>query len=219
VRLWDLEAGVEIVSLPGHEKPIFGVAISADGRFAASGGADHTVMVWNLETRTFVRALYGHRGPVWSLAFTPDGRRLLSAGSDEVVRVWDLATGEEIGTDGSRRLVVGPVVPEIEGAERGAALFRRCAVCHSLTANGPKRAGPTLFGVFGRRAGTVAGYKYSDALKNSKVVWSEATIDALFAKGPHIYTPGSKMPIQRMPGDDDREELIAYLKRATAPGR
>ena len=217
LRTWDLERAEEIVSLPGHEDPIFGVAVSGDRRFAASGGADSTVILWNLETETFVRAFYGHSAPVWALAFTPDGKTLLSAGSDEVVRVWDLASGEEIGIDGTRRVAAGPAIPEVEGAERGAALFRRCAVCHSVTADGGKRAGPTLYGVFGRRAGTVAGYQYSDALKNSDLVWNEKTIDALFAEGPHEYTPGSKMPLQRMPRADDREELIAYLKRITAP--
>lgn len=217
VRIWDLEQGVELASLPGHEESIFGLAVSKDRRFAASAGADHTVILWDLESQTFARAFYGHSAPVWSLAFTPDGKKLLSAGSDEVVRVWDLAGGEEIGTDGVRRTAKGPAVPAIEGAERGAALFRRCAVCHSVTADGGKRAGPTLYGVFGRRAGSVAGYQYSDALRNSDLVWNEDTIDALFAEGPHEYTPGSKMPLQRMPRADDREELIAYLKRVTAP--
>ena len=217
MRLWDLEQGEELASLAGHENSIFGVAVSGDGRLAASGGADRTVILWDLESESFVRAFYGHSEPVWSLAFTPDRRRLLSAGSDEVVRVWDLATGEEIGTDGTRRLAAGPAVPEVEGEERGAALFRRCAVCHTVTADGGQRAGPTLYGVFGRRAGTVAGYSYSEALKNSDLVWDEETIDALFDQGPHKYTPGSKMPLQRMPRADDRHELIAYLKRVTAP--
>ena len=90
-------------------------------------------------------------------------------------------------------------------------------MCHTISPNGRNKAGPTLYGVFGRRAGSVAGYKYSDGLKRSGVVWNEETIDALFDQGPDVYTPGSKMPLQRMPNAEDRAELIAYLKRVTAP--
>ncbi|MFQ6018819.1 MAG: c-type cytochrome, partial [Kiloniellaceae bacterium] len=222
VRIWNLETGDEIASLVGHEKPVFGVAVSADGRLAASGGADRTVMLWDLASGSFVRAFYGHGEPVWSLAFTPDGRRLLSAGSDEVVRVWDLETGEEIDALGRRRLAVAPTtgVPAAaaEADPRGAKLFRKCAVCHSVQADGRKRAGPTLYGLFGRRAGSVPGYNYSQALRESDLVWTEATVNALFAEGPHVYTPGSKMPLQRMPSAEDRRDLIAYLKRITAAG-
>ena len=102
---------------------------------------------------------------------------------------------------------------------RGAALFRKCGICHSVSAEGGKRAGPTLYGLFGRRAGTVAGYKYSKALTGSDLVWTEETVDALFAQGPHVFTPGSKMPLQQMPEAEDRAELIAYLKRITAPAK
>jgi len=218
VRVWDLETGREFAELVGHEGPVLGVAVSPDGHWAASGGIDRTVILWNLESRTFQRAFFGHTAPVWSLAFLPDGRRLLSAGADEVVRIWDIQTGEEIGQGGVRRAADTPpqVAKGPEADSPGARLFRRCAVCHTVTADGGHRAGPTLYGVFGRRAGTVPGYTYSAALKESDVVWTEKTIDALFAEGPHVYTPGSKMPLQRMPSADDRKELIAYLKRVTA---
>ncbi len=84
-----------------------------------------------------------------------------------------------------------------------------------MTEDGGRRAGPTLHGLFGRRAGSVAGYIYSKALRESRLIWTEETVDALFAEGPHTYTPGSKMPLQRMPASRDRAELIAYLKRVT----
>jgi cytochrome c len=181
---------------------------------------DRTVIVWDLESGTFVRALYGHDQPVWSVAFTPDGERLLSAGSDEVVRIWDLEGGLEIGGSGPApdRVLAAGVPPEAVAADpRGAALFRKCAACHTVSAKGAKRAGPTLRGLFGRRAGTVGGYKYSEALRGADLTWSEATVDALFAEGPHVYTPGSKMPVQRMPSAEDRAHLIAFLKRITTP--
>jgi cytochrome c len=218
VRIWDLARGVQLAALVGHEGPVFGIAVSADGRLAASGGIDHTVIVWDLDSGTFVRALYGHDKPVWSLAFTPDGARLLSAGSDEVVRLWDIRLGVEIGGTGPAqdRVLAAGVPPEAVTADpRGAALFRKCAACHSVSAQGAKRAGPTLRGLFGRRAGTVDGYKYSEALRGTDLIWTEDTVDALFAEGPHKYVPGTKMPIQRMTSAEDRAHLIAFLKRIT----
>ena len=99
----------------------------------------------------------------------------------------------------------------------GAKLFRKCQACHTVTADGGNKAGPTLYGLFGRRAGQVEGYRYSEALANSELVWTEETIDALFDEGPDHYTPGSKMPLQRMPSAADRATLIGYLKEITAP--
>ena len=101
--------------------------------------------------------------------------------------------------------------------ERGKAVFRACAFCHTLTPDGGNRAGPTLWKLFGRPAGTVDGYRYSDALKASGIVWDEATVARLFEVGPDVMTPGSKMPLQTLSSDADRADLIAYLKAATAP--
>lgn len=75
---------------------------------------------------------------------------------------------------------------------------------------------PSLKGVFGRRAGTVKGYRYSQALEGSDIVWTEETIDQLFDLGPDHVTPGSKMPMQRIASARDRADLIAFLKRETA---
>jgi cytochrome c len=216
VRLWDLATGRELAELRGHEGPVFAVAVSPDGLWAASGGVDGTVNLWNIEERRIVASLYGHGEPVWSLAFTPDGKRLLSAGGDEVTRVWDVDSRSEIGATGGAAESEGPP-PEDDADPRGAKLFRKCSACHTVTADGGNRAGPTLYGVFGRRAGTIDGYNYSDALRHSDVVWSEETIDRLFAEGPDEFTPGSKMPLQRMPSAEDREDLIAYLKSITDP--
>ncbi|MGE5768413.1 MAG: c-type cytochrome [Bacteroidota bacterium] len=218
VRLWDLASGEEIAALRGHDGPVFAVAVSPDGQWIASGGVDGAINLWRLDERRVVATLYAHRQPVWSLAFTPDGRRLLSAGADEVTRVWDLASRSEIGASGDVGDAAAPAVAEAEDS-RGAELFRKCAACHSVTADGGNRAGPTLYGVFGRRAGTLEGYNYSQALRHSEVVWSEETIDRLFALGPDEYTPGSKMPLQRMPSAEDREDLIAYLKAITGAER
>ena len=81
--------------------------------------------------------------------------------------------------------------------------------------DGKRRAGPTLFQVFERKAGTVTGYPYSDALVGADIVWNEQTIDALFTVGPDVVTPGSKMPLQRIPDSANRRDLIDYLKSVT----
>ena len=72
--------------------------------------------------------------------------------------------------------------------------------------------GPSLYGVFGREAGTAAGYKFSDTLIDSDIVWTKETIARLFELGPDVMTPGTKMPIQRIPDPSDREALVDYLE-------
>ena len=72
-----------------------------------------------------------------------------------------------------------------------------------------------MHGVFGRRAGTVTDYKYSNTLEGSDIVWTDETIDLLFDLGPDHYIPGTKMPMQRITKQQDRDDLIAYLRTAT----
>lgn len=99
----------------------------------------------------------------------------------------------------------------------GQRLFRACAMCHTLTPDGGNRAGPTLWHLFGRKAGSVAGYHYSTALRESGIVWTEEAVARLFEIGPDTLTPGSKMPMQRIDDPQKRADLIAYLRQATAP--
>ncbi len=101
---------------------------------------------------------------------------------------------------------------------RGEKLFRACRNCHSLSPDGGNIVGPGLYGLFNRKAGTYPGYNYSKALKSADFRWNETTLDKLFALGPNVFTPGSKMPLQEMPDPRDRADLIAYLKRATGGG-
>lgn len=114
-------------------------------------------------------------------------------------------------------LLVPAAVPAgAQDLDNGQRLFRACAFCHSLAPDGPRRAGPSLYGLFGRRAGTVEGYRYSPALRDSTIVWTEDTVARLFEVGPEAMTPGSKMPPQLLPSSADRADLVAYLKEATA---
>jgi cytochrome c oxidase assembly protein Cox11 len=99
--------------------------------------------------------------------------------------------------------------------KRGKALFaERCSACHAIDRN---MAGPMLGGVFGRHAGTIAGYPYSTALHESKLVWGIDNLDRWLAD-PHKFVPGSKMPI-RVLDANTRRDLIAYLKEAGSAGK
>jgi cytochrome c len=93
--------------------------------------------------------------------------------------------------------------------------MRKCSICHALTGEPSRKAGPTLHGVFGRPAGTVPGYAYSPTLSGSNIIWDEDTIDALFNIGPDHFIPGSKMPMQVIAAPSDRADLIAFLRTAT----
>ncbi|MEE9351288.1 MAG: cytochrome c family protein [Thiotrichaceae bacterium] len=93
----------------------------------------------------------------------------------------------------------------------GKKVYERCQGCHSLTDN---RTGPKHCGLFGRKAGTAQGYDYSDAMRNGKIVWDEATLDA-FIKAPLQNLPGTTMGYAGVKNDNDRANLIAYLKQAS----
>lgn len=107
-------------------------------------------------------------------------------------------------------VVVSPTAHADGGdARRGQRVYEaRCIACHSLDVN---RVGPKHSGVFGRRAGTVEGYSYSKAVKQSGVVWNHATLDTWLAN-PGQFIPGSKMGF-RLSRPQDRADVIAYLKR------
>jgi cytochrome c len=93
-------------------------------------------------------------------------------------------------------------------AGRGEEVYERCAGCHSLDAN---RIGPMHRGVFGRKAGTAAGYGYSAALKSSGVLWDEATLDK-WLQAPSRFVPGSKMGFS-LGSPEERADVIAFLRR------
>ncbi|MGI9489822.1 MAG: c-type cytochrome [Geminicoccaceae bacterium] len=236
VRLWDLgtegdEASRQpITTLFGHVGPVLSVDLSEDGELVASGGVDGTVRVWRRGDGDRLKVFARHQGPVWSVVFTPDGEMLLSGGADGLVLTYDLADpanlaaaaarGDE-GVEEANAAAVNGQIDNSTGAggapSRGEKLFRTCSACHTTTPDDGHRAGPTLYGLFGRIAGSHPDYSYSEALLKSDLVWSEETIDELFAIGPDHLLPGTKMPLQRMPDSQDRADLIAFLKRVTTP--
>jgi len=74
--------------------------------------------------------------------------------------------------------------------------------------------GPRHAGLFGRHAGRVPGFAYSDAMRKSQIIWSEATLDA-FLTNPQSYVPGTRMTFTGLPDPQERADVIAYLKIAT----
>ncbi|MEL6746739.1 MAG: c-type cytochrome [Pseudomonadota bacterium] len=215
VRIVDPASGKQIAKFGGERRPILAMALSRDETKLAYGdGQGYITLIdvgaWRME-RDF-RAV--RRGPVWALAFR-DEDTLLAGGLDDFVSVWPIGadTLPRPAAAGDPRFLVDP--KKVSNGERQFA--RKCSVCHTLTPDGRRRAGPTLYGLFGRRAGTLPGYTYSKALSASTIVWSSATVDKLFDLGPAHYTPGSKMPMQRITRPADRADLITYLQAVTAP--
>jgi cytochrome c len=99
---------------------------------------------------------------------------------------------------------------------RGEQDFQACAACHSLTPN-HNMTGPSLAGVIGRKAGTLASFqRYSPALKSSGVTWNEQTLDAWLAK-PDAFIPGTSMTFDGIPKPGIRADIIAYLQQAMTP--
>jgi cytochrome c len=98
-------------------------------------------------------------------------------------------------------------------AAAGEKVFRKCKACHSVEA-GKNKVGPSLHGVIGRDAGTEEGFKYSDAMKESGIVWDEETLDA-YLKKPKELVPGTRMAFPGLKDEQDRLDVIAYLKEAS----
>lgn len=111
-----------------------------------------------------------------------------------------------------------PAMAFAEGdADKGKKVFRKCKACHAVGEKAKNKVGPVLNGVVGREAGKVEGYKYSDAMTGSGLTWDEATLNEFLTK-PKDKVPGTKMIFGGLKKDDQRADLIAYLKTFKADG-
>ena len=95
----------------------------------------------------------------------------------------------------------------------GKSSFAKCKACHSLE-EGKNIIGPSLHGLFGRKAGTAPKFNYSTANKNSGIVWNEDTLFQ-YLENPQKFVPGTKMVFPGIKSEAERKNLIAYLKEAT----
>jgi cytochrome c len=199
-------------SVQAAERPIISIAVSQDGKFVAAAAIAGSVAIIERQNRKIARTLVGPGLPVWAVAFLPDSKTLVSGGNDRLVRRWNAETGEHLGEVAMR----GPdnILSAFEG-DRGAEVYKACVACHTLSPDEGNRAGPTLHGIFGRKIATQPGYQFSDALKKMDIVWTPETVSKLFEVGPMAYTPGTKMPEQKIATEDDRKALIEFLLKTT----
>ncbi|HYF06520.1 MAG TPA: c-type cytochrome [Acetobacteraceae bacterium] len=197
--------------LSAGTRPVVALSASPDGSLLAAASLGGNVSIWSLPEGRLRHTLQGPGLPVWSAAFAGDGATLWTGGADRMVRRWDAAAGHAIGP-----VAAAPEAAPAEGLDpHGARVWRACAACHSLTAEGGNMAGPHLHGLFGRRMGSVPGYAYSERLARGDIVWTPETVADLFTRGPDVVTPGTKMPIQTVGNEEDLRALLRFLERAT----
>ena len=110
------------------------------------------------------------------------------------------------------------VAVELEGSPEpgnpvsGRRVFNKCKVCHLLEKDGIHRIGPNLYGVFGRTSGTVAGYKFSRAMREAGITWNRETL-SLYLKKPKNYIPGTKMAFVGLNVPGDVQDVISYIRK------
>ena len=120
-----------------------------------------------------------------------------------------LVAGHALADDLDQRLAAA-------NPKRGQLLYMQCKACHDVEPGLPPKVGPNLNGVFGRTAGTAPGFKYTDAMVKSGVVWTPQTLDT-FLKQPGAMIPGTGMAFAGVANDADRASLVVYLQSSSAP--
>ena len=96
-------------------------------------------------------------------------------------------------------------------AAKGKKVFKKCKACHTVNKGGKNRVGPNLFGIAGKKAASVEGYRYSKAMKKSGVTWDDASLDK-FLKKPKKFVKKTKMGFGGLKKESQRADVIAYLK-------
>ena len=113
---------------------------------------------------------------------------------------------------GAMALLVGITAAQADGdLARGEKRYEDCVACHAIE-RGKESVGPSLHGVFERKAGEAADFRYSPALKRSGITWTAQALDAFIAD-PQKVVPANRMPYAGMPDAADRADLIAYLRQ------
>lgn len=111
--------------------------------------------------------------------------------------------------------VATPTLVHAQDVEAGKKVFRRCTACHTVDEGGKNKVGPNLWGIFGSTAAArPTGYKYSNAMKASGIVWDETTLFE-YLENPRKMIPKTRMAFPGLKKSDQRENVIAYLKSVT----
>lgn len=100
----------------------------------------------------------------------------------------------------------------------GEKSFNKCRACHQVGETAKNVVGPVLNGLFGRKSGMIEGYNYSDANKNSGIIWDEAVF-ADYIKDPKAKIPGTKMTFAGIKNEQEVRDLTAFLKQFAKDGR
>jgi cytochrome c len=98
--------------------------------------------------------------------------------------------------------------------DAGKVVFNRCKICHTLEAGERHTLGPNLHGIYGRKAATIEGFQYSDALKDSGITWDDETL-ARYLHDPKEAIPGNRMAFPGVKDEQQMADLLAYLKEST----
>ena len=212
LRLWDLRTMADIKVFKKNDGQIYAVAFSPDGKSALSAGRYGYLVQWYLVTGQSLRILPSHESTIWPVRCSPRARFGPPAPSGHLEQLFLTFHLARIGLTAEGE---DEPKPWLKSDHPGAPLFKKCARCHSLSANGRRRSGPHLSSLFGRPAGSVKGYNYSDALTGVDFRWNEKTLFQLFDQGPDKYLPGTKMPAQRVPDAGKLTQFIDYLKEIT----
>ncbi len=111
--------------------------------------------------------------------------------------------------------LLGATLVSAQDADNGAEVFKRCRACHDVGENAKNKVGPFLNGIIGRKAGTIEGFNYSDANKKAGAegwVWTDEKM-LEYLLNPRASMPGNKMAFAGIKDEQDRKDLIAYLKK------
>ena len=187
------------------ERPL--IAVAATPQTVAAAAVDGAVWLLEADTLRFRAGIPAGAGPVWALTLTQD--TLFAGSMTGAIRRHATTDGALIGSG------LSAAADAFHDGSRGAEVYRACAICHSLEPGDHSRAGPSLHGIFDRPIASVDGYAFSPALRDLDIVWTPQTVAELFEVGPDIYTPGSRMPDQRVADPADRQALVEFLDRAS----
>jgi cytochrome c len=116
-------------------------------------------------------------------------------------------------------MMVGAASPaSAQDAAAGEKTFLKCRACHQVGETAKNGVGPKLNGLFGRKAGSIEGFNYSEANKTSNVVWTE-DVFAKYIRDPKAFMPENKMVFPGLTADKDIADVTAYLKQFDADGK
>ena len=213
IKVQSIKGEKELLKIAEDRVPILSSFYLPKKNMISYGNAKGRLIILNSLDWSLIRDFSAVNGPVWDNLILESDSSLFVAGLDDFITRWHIFDfpPQILEKPGPARRFH----PDKEVSNGEKQFARKCSVCHTLKADSKKRAGPSLHKVFGREAGTLKNYVYSEALKKSKIIWNEDSISRLFEEGPDKVTPGTKMPIQKMKNKKDRLDLVLFLKKAT----